>query len=644
MQPFHAFQLIQRDLSDRSLFQKLGFEAWVCLAHSSINFRSLYYRGLMQQILLNTEASHPMLGNLLEERYQIIQVLSTGTFGRKYIAEDTLSPGNPKCVIKHLKPVSNDQNLWQTVRRQFINKTHNLKRLGEHDRIPEVLAYLENDRGFYLVREFIPGKQLSTLLPTSPRCGKRWKQCQVVDLLQEVLSILEFVHAQGFIHCNIKPNNIIKRASDGKLCAIGFDSIQPVQTPSVNLPEKQDVFSLPPAGYIAPEQLAYQPQPSSDIFALGAIAIQALSGLHPAQLQANPNAQKWYEQVRVIDPLITILNQMVSYQCQDRYQSATEALEAIESLVADSQESQVCSEHLQVTVNQLENEPPDTGSISEEMPSITLTPIEDTVEELPSTNGNSEVPDNGLGRFDPTSSQEESEVVGDDLATLASISEEMSDIPLNPLPKDGDEIVDLMESSPSQTSLDSIAFTTPEIEFFQSNDATEVKEEAPEASANSQKNKLGSKSRKLPAMLAAFGVGMAANALVMVAGLFYISQPDQSKFKQVEQFVNQVQIEEGAKKVCQIPHICFWQKTEPTTQQGKVQTKDEVHQALQEAFKYAGKREFATALKQLEAISPKAPGYDKVKTKIIEYRQKQQVKEQVEKMTKSTGDTRRASR
>ena len=595
----------------------------------------------MHQVLLNTEANHPMLGNLLEERYQIIQVLSNGTFGRKYIAEDTLSPGNPKCVIKHLKPVSNEPNLWQSVRHQFISKTHTLKSLGEHDRIPQVLASFENNQGFYLVREFIPGQQLSTLLPTSQRCGKGWQQCQVVQFLQEVLSILEFVHAQGFIHCDLKPNHIIKRASDGKFCSIGFGAIQPVQTPSVNFQEKQNVFSLLPAGYIPPEQLAYQPQPSSDIFALGAIAIQALSGLHPAQLQANPNPQKWYEQVQVSDQLITILNQMVSYQYQDRYQSATEALQAIAFLVAGSQESKVCSEQLQITTNQLETEPQDPDSISSQMPSTSPTPTQDTPEELPTTTGNSQIQDNSLGSVDLNSSPEPSEVVGED---LASISEQMPDIPLNPLPKDGDEIVDLIEHPLPQCSLESSEFIASEINFFDANDVSEVKEESPEILANSPKSNPVSKSRKLPVILTAFGVGMAANALAVVAGLFYISQPDPSKFKQVDQFATQVKIEEGAKTVCQIPYICFWQKKQQPNTQVKILTTSEVHQAMQEAFHYAGKRDFTAALKRLEAISPKSPGYAKVKSKITEYRQKQRVKEQAAKITKSTGDSKRASR
>lgn len=532
----------------------------------------------MPQVLLNTEATHPMLGNLLDDRYQIIQVLSSDTFGRTYIAEDTRSSGNPKCVIKHIKPVSNEPQFWQSARHHFISKTQKLTLLGEHDRIPQVLTYFENDRGFYLVQQFIQGQPLSALLPTSQRCGKRWNQKQVIQLVQEVLGTLEFVSTQGFIHCNIKPNNIIKRALDGKFCLIGFGAIQPVQTPSANIEEQADVIlSLQPAGYIPVEQLAYQPQPNSDIYALGAIAIQALSGLHPTQLQLNPD-RKWYEQVRVDKQLVCILNQMVRYRSQDRYQSATEALQAIQYLDASSQESKVCGEELQPAVQELE--PPDKD--------------------------------------------------------LNSISEEMPDISSNPFAQESEQIIDSVENSLPESSLESLTFVTPPIEIIQEDATSEYTQKPAETTAKSEASKPVSKSRKLPGILTAFGVGIVANALVAAAGFFYISEPDQAKFKDVDRFISQVQLEEKAKQVCQIPHICFWEKKQqPAVAQGKAKTKAEVHKHLQEAFQHAAKRDFTGALKHLEQISPQAPDYAKVKTKMTEYRQKQRIKEQVERMAKS---------
>ncbi|HEY9849964.1 MAG TPA: protein kinase [Leptolyngbyaceae cyanobacterium] len=611
----------------------------------------------MPRILLHAEASHPMLGNLLDDRYQIIQVLNAGAFGRTYIAKDTLSIKHPKCVIKHLKPASNDSHFLQTVRRLFVSETHTLKYLGEHDRIPQVLAYFEDDQGFYLVQEFIPGIPLSTLLPTSQRCGKRWNQTRTIQLLQEVLSILEFVHGQGIIHGDIKPNNIIKRASDGKYCLIEFGAVRSISDSLTNPPETLDLsFSLPPAGYVPPEQLAHQPKPNSDIYALGAIAIQALTGLHPTQLQIEADKQKWHQQRQVSEQLVSVLNQMVRYHCKDRYQSATEALQALEYLVDRTQESKVSNQEPEATTQTLEAVGPDDSPIYQEIPDISLNyPIDEPEPTLE----NSQLPNERVRDItieisdillpqpvhEPENSLaflgEEPELVSHDEDSI-SVEMQMPEIQLNPFAEESEfsrenapENADLEEDSLAELSpLESLPLVPSPTPIY---DANFDSEEANQP----QKNKRGFKLPKIPAALAALGVGIAVNAMVMAGGLFYISQPNPSQFKEVEQIINQVQWEEGAKKVCEIPYICFWQNREKPTLQ---QSKEDVYKLLQQAYKRAEVRDFTGALKHLEKVSPQAPGYAQVKAKIAEYQKKQRIKAEAEKIAKSKLNGNRASR
>jgi serine/threonine-protein kinase len=135
-----------------------------------------------------------------------------GGFGQTYIAQDTRRPGNPICVVKHLKP-GTDPRVFDTAKRLFNSEAETLEKLGNHDQIPRLLAYFDENQEFYLVQEYIEGHTLAEeLIP-----GKRWSESQVIQLLQEVLEILEFVHRQGVIHRDIKPDNIIRRASDNKL-------------------------------------------------------------------------------------------------------------------------------------------------------------------------------------------------------------------------------------------------------------------------------------------------------------------------------------------------------------------------------------------------------------------------------------------
>ncbi|MFN6566431.1 protein kinase domain-containing protein [Dendronalium sp. ChiSLP03b] len=284
-----------------------------------------------------------MIGKLLDHRYQIIKVLAAGGFGQTYIAQDTRRPGNPICVVKHLQPAT-DPRVFETAKRLFNSEAETLEQLGNHDQIPRLLAYFDENQEFYLVQEFIEGHTLTEeLIP-----GKRWSEDQVIQLLQEVLTILEFVHAQGVIHRDIKPDNIIRRASDQKLVLVDFGAVKQLRTPMVTVGgQPSATVAIGTPGYMPTEQGQGKPRPNSDIYSLGIIAIQALTGVQPTQLQEDPDTGEilWQHLVPVNYRLAAVLTKMVRYHFKDRYQTATEALQACQNAInpvltaATSQES-----------------------------------------------------------------------------------------------------------------------------------------------------------------------------------------------------------------------------------------------------------------------------------------------------------------
>ena len=268
-----------------------------------------------------------MIGKLLDHRYQVIRVLAQGGFGQTYIAQDTRRPGNPVCVVKHLKPATSDPRVFETAKRLFNSEAETLENLGHHDQIPRLLAYFDENQEFYLVQEFIPGQTLAEeLIP-----GQRWSESQVLQLLQGVLEILEFVHSQGVIHRDIKPDNIIRRACDQKLVLVDFGAVKQLRLPmvSVGAPPTATVAIGTP-GYMPTEQGQGKPRPNSDIYSLGIIAIQALTGVPAVELQEDPNTGEllWEHLAQVNDRLAAVLTKMVHYHFKDRYQSVTEALQA----------------------------------------------------------------------------------------------------------------------------------------------------------------------------------------------------------------------------------------------------------------------------------------------------------------------------
>ncbi|QZZ21960.1 CHASE2 domain-containing protein [Leptothermofonsia sichuanensis E412] len=277
------------------------------------------------------EPEQAFFGKILKDRYRVTKVLGSGGFGRTYIAEDTQRPGNPLCVVKQLRPASDNANLVQLAKRLFEREARTLEKLGKHSQIPQLLANFEEDGEFYLIQEFIPGSPLSQELPL----GKQLPEARVVGILREILQILEFVHSQDVIHRDIKPGNIIRRNSDGKLVLIDFGAVK-ISDQIESERHTALTVGIGTKGYMPSEQSEGKPKPNSDIYALGMIGIQALTGLFPNQIREKEDLKTgeiaWKEWAKVSQPLAEILSKMVLYDYRKRYQTATQVLQDLNSL------------------------------------------------------------------------------------------------------------------------------------------------------------------------------------------------------------------------------------------------------------------------------------------------------------------------
>lgn len=268
---------------------------------------------------------------ILSGRYRVIRQLGAGGFGTTFLAADQQLPGHPWCVVKQLKPKTTDPTMLQTARRLFNTEAEVLYKLGNHEQIPRLFAHFEENQEFYLVQEFIEGDSLSKLLPQ----GKPIKEAIVIRLLQEILKILEFVHQHQVIHRDLKPANIIKRQSDNKIVLIDFGAVKQISTQPVETHEPTALtIAIGSAGYMPNEQLAGKPRFSSDIYAVGMIGIQALTGLHPKQLSQDPETSEftWRNQLDISPGLGYVIDKMVRYDFRQRYHSVTAVLADLNNL------------------------------------------------------------------------------------------------------------------------------------------------------------------------------------------------------------------------------------------------------------------------------------------------------------------------
>lgn len=297
---------------------------------------------------LKTHANQLSLGYLLNGRYQIVQVKSARSWSQTYIVADTRFGGEPQCIVKHFQPKGIHPQYWRFGKRLFDREVDILKKLGNHSQIPKLLDSFVDDRGFYIVQELIEGNRLSQELPISRYCSKRWSDYQCVKFLKDVFGILEFVHRQGVIHGNINPDNLIRRKSDGRFVLIDFGEAYQINSAS-------QVKAVEGSGFSSPLSLTSQsryapkagfPHPNSDLYGVGAIAIQAITRLKPGEFPLNPDTGEisWEQHASVSESMAFVLNHTVKQDPQKRFQSATDALIVLKTLVMSCEVQQVSNQ------------------------------------------------------------------------------------------------------------------------------------------------------------------------------------------------------------------------------------------------------------------------------------------------------------
>ena len=270
-----------------------------------------------------------LVGQTLQGHYYIKQKLGEGTFGETYLAEDK-SKFDKLCVVKRLKP--QNQSILRWVQQAFEQEARMLENLGKHPQIPELLAYFQERQEFFLVQEFIDGDNLRQQFTS----GVGWNENQVTFLLQSILEVLEFVHQHRVIHRDLKPENIIIRKKDNQVFIIEFGSVKQTTNQIFNtqgqLTATTAIVGTP--GYMPMEQINGHPGLCSDIYAVGMIGIEALTGIFPSNIPRDSNTLEliWRNQVQVRNEVANVLNRMVHYHHSKRYQSGAEALQAVREL------------------------------------------------------------------------------------------------------------------------------------------------------------------------------------------------------------------------------------------------------------------------------------------------------------------------
>jgi formylglycine-generating enzyme required for sulfatase activity/tRNA A-37 threonylcarbamoyl transferase component Bud32 len=268
-------------------------------------------------------------GQILRNHYKIIKSLGTGGFGDTYLAQDLDLPGNPKCVVKHLKPKSLDPIVLSIARKLFEREAETLYKLGrDSDQIPRLFAHFQEGREFYLVQEYIEGQDISRELTP----GKKLSESETIALVKGILEALTVAHHNNIIHRDIKPQNLMRRRSDNQIVLIDFGAVKEISVLTTNQKGATTLtVAVGTLGYMPSEQNCGKPKLSSDIYAVGMVGIKALTGKDPESFPTDQNTGNiiWRNEAQVSKYLADILDKMVHQYFPQRYDNATEALKAL---------------------------------------------------------------------------------------------------------------------------------------------------------------------------------------------------------------------------------------------------------------------------------------------------------------------------
>jgi len=282
----------------------------------------------------------------LKGLYEAIALIGQGGMGRTFRARDWGRLGQP-CAIKQFLPQFGNLELMNKAIALFESEAVQLKALGSHPQIPELVAYFEEDGCLYLVQELIEGNNLYVELQ---RNGV-FDEAQIYQLLENLLPVLQFIHDRQVIHRDIKPENIIRRsantpfvnntlsAGENSFVLIDFGaakiSISNTNLTGTNLTGTNLTGTLiGSAEYIAPEQSRGKAVIQSDLYSLGVTCIYLLTGISPFDVYDDASDRWiWREklQTSISNHLAMILNRLLERAIANRYSSANEVLDALRS-------------------------------------------------------------------------------------------------------------------------------------------------------------------------------------------------------------------------------------------------------------------------------------------------------------------------
>jgi serine/threonine protein kinase len=227
---------------------------------------------------------------IIGDRYTVVRELGRGSFATTWLCH---GPDGTPVAVKELRLGRHDDDdasnlAWKAV--ELFEREATVMAMLRHASVPRVIESFEHGReagglGLYLVQQYFEAPSLRERLGQQP--GTHGNAAGLLGgdeldrLIRGMLDVLEYLHGRAppVFHRDIKPSNILVR-DDGTPVLIDFGGVCFGWRPAGQL----GTTVVGTFGYMPPEQLLGHVGPASDLYALGATLLEAVSGTPPHEL------------------------------------------------------------------------------------------------------------------------------------------------------------------------------------------------------------------------------------------------------------------------------------------------------------------------------------------------------------------------
>jgi serine/threonine protein kinase len=216
----------------------------------------------------------------LNDQYHIVEDIAKGSLKALYKAED-MECFNRIVAIKKFIPRDESPEARYEARRSCERESALLARLNHHS-IPSVHCYFSSDHNWFLVMSFVEGETLESRWQRGRRSNRLTNE-EIIQIGLELCNVLHYLHSpqRAIVFRDLKPSNIVLD-KDKHLYLVDFGSAYELKTSRMQGP-----VDLGTPGYAAPELAHKQSSPRSDIYSMGAVLFQLISGKRPPNTAAS---------------------------------------------------------------------------------------------------------------------------------------------------------------------------------------------------------------------------------------------------------------------------------------------------------------------------------------------------------------------